>query len=103
MNNNVVPNKDPTLVFHEKLPLESSSGVTDLNGKAIHELSQDGLPSKVGRSSQESIKGDSKHLELEGKDRSSFEDDDAFSFQAGRQNISFPKVRTFCMLIWLCT
>lgn len=91
MNDNVVPNRDPTLVFHEKLSSESSFGVTDLNGKVLHELSQDGLPSKVARSSQESKKGDSKHLELEGKDCSSFEDDDAFSFQAGRQNISFPK------------
>ncbi|CAM0902180.1 unnamed protein product [Alopecurus aequalis] len=90
MNDNVVPNRDPTLVLYEKLPVESSSGVTDLNGKVIHELSQDGLPSKVARSSQESKKGDSKHLELEG-DRSSFEDEDGFSFQAGRQNINFPK------------
>jgi hypothetical protein len=94
MNDNVVPNKDPTLVFHEKLALESSSGITDFNGKVIPELLQDGMPSKVARSDQESMKGDSKHLELEGKNRSSFEDDDAFSFQAGRQNINFPKVRT---------
>ncbi|XP_071682892.1 MAP3K epsilon protein kinase 1 isoform X4 [Lolium perenne] len=91
MNDNVVPSKDPTLVFHEKVASESSSRISDLNGKVIHELSQDGLPSEVARSGQESKKGDSKHLELEGKDRSSFEDDDAFSFQAGRQNINFPK------------
>jgi hypothetical protein len=102
MNDNVVPNKDSTLVFHEKVALESSSRISDLNGKVIHELSQDGLPSEVARSGQESKKGDSKHLELEGKDRSSFEDDDAFSFQAGRQNINFPKVRTLSMVIWLC-
>ncbi|XP_010240555.1 MAP3K epsilon protein kinase 1 isoform X2 [Brachypodium distachyon] len=88
MKDSVVLTKDPTLVFHEKPSLESSSGVTDLNGKVTNELSQDGLPS---RNSQESKKGDSKNVEPENKDRSSIEDDDAFSFQAGRQNIDFPK------------
>ncbi|VAH37476.1 unnamed protein product [Triticum turgidum subsp. durum] len=76
-------------VFHEKLPLESSPGVTDLNGKIKHEPSQDVLPTKVARSSQESKNGDSKDLEPESKDHSSFEDDDAFSFQAGKQNVTF--------------
>ena len=41
MKDNVVLTKDPTLVFHEKLPLESSPGVTDLNGKIKHEPSQE--------------------------------------------------------------
>ncbi|VAH37474.1 unnamed protein product [Triticum turgidum subsp. durum] len=89
MKDNVVLTKDPTLVFHEKLPLESSPGVTDLNGKIKHEPSQDVLPTKVARSSQESKNGDSKDLEPESKDHSSFEDDDAFSFQAGKQNVTF--------------
>ncbi|XP_044968147.1 MAP3K epsilon protein kinase 1-like isoform X3 [Hordeum vulgare subsp. vulgare] len=76
-------------VFHEKLSLESSPGVTDLNGKIKHEPSQDVLPTKVARSSQESKNGDSKNLEPESKDHSSCEDDDAFSFPAGRQNVTF--------------
>ena len=95
MKDNVVLTKDPTLVFHEKLPLESSPGVTDLNGKIKHEPPQDVLPTKVARSSQESKNGDSKDLEPESKDHSSFEDDDAFSFQAGKQNVTFLEVRTF--------
>ncbi|XP_062183894.1 MAP3K epsilon protein kinase 1-like isoform X2 [Phragmites australis] len=75
---NMVLNKDPTLVFHDKLSLESSSGGADLNGKVMaHELVQDGLPSKI---------------ELESKESSSLEDGDVFSFQAGRQNIDFHKV-----------
>lgn len=89
MKDNVVLTKDPTLVFHEKLSLESSPGVTDLNGKIKHEPSQDVLPTKVARSSQESKNGDSKNLEPESKDHSSCEDDDAFSFPAGRQNVTF--------------
>ncbi|XBI59194.1 hypothetical protein VPH35_040312 [Triticum aestivum] len=89
MKDNVVLTKDPTLVFHEKLSLESSPGVTDLNGNIKHEPSQDVLPTKVARSSQESKNGDSKNLDPESKDPSSFEDDDAFSFQAGRQNVAF--------------
>nr|BAK04770.1 predicted protein [Hordeum vulgare subsp. vulgare] len=89
MKDNVVLTKDPTLVFHEKLSLESSPGVTDLNGKIKHEPSQDVLPTEVARSSQESKNGDSKNLEPESKDHSSCEDDDAFSFPAGRQNVTF--------------
>ena len=82
MKDNVVLNKDPTLVLHEKLPVESSSGGADLNGKVMaHELLQGGLPSKV---------------ELEDKESSSVEDGDVFSFQAGRQNIDFQKVRSLC-------
>ncbi|KAJ1273291.1 hypothetical protein BS78_06G268900 [Paspalum vaginatum] len=78
MKDNVVLDKDPTLVLHEKLPVESSSGDADLNGKVMaHELLQGGLPSKT---------------ELENKESSSLEDGDAFSFQAGRQNIDFQKV-----------
>ncbi|KAL5214665.1 hypothetical protein ABZP36_003817 [Zizania latifolia] len=91
MKDNVVLNKDPTLVIHEKLPLESSSGVTDLNGKVNHVLSQDGLLNKVASSGQESRKSDAKYVEAESKDSSSYEDGDVFSFQAGRQNINFQK------------
>ncbi|KAL6844430.1 hypothetical protein ACP4OV_026103 [Aristida adscensionis] len=69
MKDNMVLNKDPTLVFHEKPPLESSSGDADLNGKV--------MPSAV---------------ELESKESSSVEDGDVFSFQAGRQNIDLQKV-----------
>ncbi|AQK46878.1 MAP3K epsilon protein kinase 1 [Zea mays] len=75
MKDNVVLNKGPTLVLHEKLPVESSSGGADLNGKVMaHELLQGGPPGKV---------------ELENKESSS---SDVFSFQAGRQNIGFQKV-----------
>lgn len=82
MKDNIVPNKDPTLVLHEKLPAESSSGDADLNDKVMpHEL-QVGLPSKI---------------EPESKESSSLEDVDAFSFQAGRQNIDYQKVRSFCI------
>ncbi|CAN6241246.1 unnamed protein product [Urochloa humidicola] len=76
MKDNLVPNKDPTLVLHEKLPVESS-GDADLNDKVMaHEL-QVGLPSKIDPESKES---------------SSLEDGDVFSFQAGRQNIDYQKV-----------
>ncbi|KAG8043791.1 hypothetical protein GUJ93_ZPchr0458g22664 [Zizania palustris] len=91
MKDNAVLNKGPTLVFHEKLPLESSPGITDLNGKVTHVLSQDGLLNKVANNGQESRKSDAKYVEVESKDGSSFEDGDVFSFQAGRQNINFPK------------
>uniref|UniRef100_A0A0D3G177 non-specific serine/threonine protein kinase n=1 Tax=Oryza barthii TaxID=65489 RepID=A0A0D3G177_9ORYZ len=91
MKDNVVLNKDPTLVFHEKLSLESSLGATDLNGKLTHEVSQDGPPNKLTSSGQESRKSDSKYVEDESKDGSSLEDGDAFSFQAGGQNINFQK------------
>uniref|UniRef100_A0A0E0KW97 non-specific serine/threonine protein kinase n=1 Tax=Oryza punctata TaxID=4537 RepID=A0A0E0KW97_ORYPU len=91
MKDNVVLNKDPTLVFHEKLSLESSLGVTDLNGKVTHEVSQDGASNKVTSSGQESRISDGKFVEDESKDGSSLEDGDAFSFQAGRQNINFQK------------
>ncbi|PWZ44267.1 MAP3K epsilon protein kinase 1 [Zea mays] len=75
MKDNVVLNKGPTLVLHENLPVESSSGGADLNGKVMaHELLQGGPPGKV---------------ELENKESSS---SDVFSFQAGRQNIGFQKV-----------
>ncbi|KAL6651882.1 hypothetical protein ACP70R_010807 [Stipagrostis hirtigluma subsp. patula] len=78
MKDNMVLNKDPTLVFHEKLPLESSSGVADLNGKAMpHELLQGGLTSKI---------------DLKSKENPSVEDGDVFSFEAGRQNIDYQKV-----------
>ncbi|CAN6236531.1 unnamed protein product [Urochloa humidicola] len=77
MKDNIVPNKDPTLVLHEKLPVESSSGDADLNDKVMaHEL-QVGPPSKI---------------EPENKESSSLEDGDVFSFQAGRQNIDYQKV-----------
>lgn len=83
MKDNVVLNNDPTLVLHEKLPVESSSGVSDLNGKVMaHELLQGGPPSKI---------------ELENKESLSVEDGDVFSFQAGRQNIDFQKVRSLCI------
>ncbi|KAG8043800.1 hypothetical protein GUJ93_ZPchr0458g22599 [Zizania palustris] len=91
MKDNAVLNKGPTLVFHEKLPLESSPGITDLNGKVTHVLSQDRLLNKVANNGQESRKSDAKYVEVESKDGSSFEDGDVFSFQAGRQNINFPK------------
>uniref|UniRef100_A0A0E0PF67 non-specific serine/threonine protein kinase n=1 Tax=Oryza rufipogon TaxID=4529 RepID=A0A0E0PF67_ORYRU len=91
MKDNVVLNKDPTLVFHEKLSLESSLGATDLNGKLTHEVSQDGPPNKLTSSGQESRKSDGKYVEDESKDGSSLEDGDAFSFQAGGQNINFQK------------
>ncbi|KAI5010493.1 hypothetical protein ZWY2020_012630 [Hordeum vulgare] len=81
--------KNRFLYLRDKLSLESSPGVTDLNGKIKHEPSQDVLPTKVARSSQESKNGDSKNLEPESKDHSSCEDDDAFSFPAGRQNVTF--------------
>ncbi|XP_062227004.1 MAP3K epsilon protein kinase 1-like isoform X2 [Phragmites australis] len=78
MKDSMVLNKDPALVFHENLALESSSGDADLDGKVMtHELLQGGLPSKI---------------ELESKESSSLEDGDVFSFQAGRQNIDFQKV-----------
>ncbi|ONM12669.1 MAP3K epsilon protein kinase 1 [Zea mays] len=78
VKDNVVLNKDPTLVLHEKLPVESSFGDADLNGKVMaHELLQGGLPSKI---------------ELENKESSTVEDGDVFSFQAGRQNIDFQMV-----------
>ncbi|TVU16437.1 hypothetical protein EJB05_40000 [Eragrostis curvula] len=78
MKDNMALNKDPTLVFHEKRPLESSSGDADLDGKVTaHERLQDALPSK---------------MELENKGNSYLEDADVFSFQAGRQNIDFKKV-----------
>ncbi|CAN6250502.1 unnamed protein product [Urochloa humidicola] len=77
MKDNLVPNKDPTLVLHEKLPVESSSGDADLNDKVMaHEL-QVGPPSKI---------------DPESKGSSSLEDGDVFSFQAGRQNIDYQKV-----------
>ncbi|CAL5014372.1 unnamed protein product [Urochloa decumbens] len=77
MKDNIVPNKDPTLVLHEKLPVESSSGDADLNDKVMaHEL-QVGPPSKI---------------EPESKESSSLEDGDVFSFPAGRQNIDYQKV-----------
>jgi hypothetical protein len=80
MKDNVVLNKGPTLVLHENLPVESSSGGADLNGKVMaHELLQGGPPGKV---------------ELENKESSS---SDVFSFQAGRQNIGFQKVRSLCI------
>uniref|UniRef100_A0A0E0H6Z9 non-specific serine/threonine protein kinase n=1 Tax=Oryza nivara TaxID=4536 RepID=A0A0E0H6Z9_ORYNI len=91
MKDNMVLNKDPTLVFHEKLSLESSLGATDLNGKLTHEVSQDGPPNKLTSSGQESRKSDGKYVEDESKDGSSLEDGDAFSFQAGGQNINFQK------------
>uniref|UniRef100_A0A0E0DJH7 Protein kinase domain-containing protein n=1 Tax=Oryza meridionalis TaxID=40149 RepID=A0A0E0DJH7_9ORYZ len=94
MKDNVVLNKDPTLVFHEKLSLESSLGATDLNGKLTHEVSQDGPPNKLTSSGQESRKSDGKYVEDESKDGSSLEDGDAFSFQAGGQNINFQKEAT---------
>jgi hypothetical protein len=82
LKDNMVLNKDPTLVFHEKLPLESSSGDADLNGKIMApELLQGGLSSKI---------------ELENKEKTNPEDDDVFSFQAGRQNIDFQMVRVLC-------
>jgi hypothetical protein len=96
MKDNVVLNKDPTLVFHEKLSLESSLGATDLNGKLTHEVSQDGPPNKLTSSGQESRKSDGKYVEDESKDGSSLEDGDAFSFQAGGQNINFQKVIILC-------
>ncbi|CAL5029521.1 unnamed protein product [Urochloa decumbens] len=77
LKDNIVPNKDPTLVLHEKLPVESSSGDADLNDKVMaHEL-QVGPPSKI---------------EPESKESSSLEDGDVFSFPAGRQNIDYQKV-----------
>lgn len=80
VKDNVVLNKDPTLVLHEKLPVESSFGDADLNGKVMaHGLLQGGPPGKV---------------ELENKESSS---SDVFSFQAGRQNIGFQKVRSLCI------
>uniref|UniRef100_A0A0D9WAP2 non-specific serine/threonine protein kinase n=1 Tax=Leersia perrieri TaxID=77586 RepID=A0A0D9WAP2_9ORYZ len=88
IKDNVVLSKDPTLVFHEKLSLESSPGVTDLNGKVTHDLLQDSPQNKVTHSSQES-RSDGKYVEVESKDGSSFEDSDVFSFQAGSQNINF--------------
>lgn len=82
MKDNIVISKDPTLVLHEKLPVESSSGDADSNDKVMgHEL-QVGLPSKIEPVSTES---------------SCLEDGDVFSFQAGRQNIDYQKVRSFCV------
>lgn len=82
MKDNMVLNKDPTLVFHEKLPLESSSGDANSDGKVMApELLQGGLPSTI---------------ELENKEKTNLEDGDVFSFQAGRQNIDFQTVRAFC-------
>jgi hypothetical protein len=82
MKDNMVLNKDPTLVFHEKLPLESSSGDAELDCKVMApELLQDGLSNK---------------MELENKEKANLEDADVFSFQAGRQNIDFQAVRTLC-------
>ncbi|RLM73739.1 MAP3K epsilon protein kinase 1-like [Panicum miliaceum] len=77
MKDNIVLNKDPTLVLHEKLPVEASSGDADLNGKVMAHEVQGCLPSK---------------MELESKESSSLEDGDVFSFQAGRQNIDYQKV-----------
>ncbi|XP_015691864.1 MAP3K epsilon protein kinase 1-like isoform X4 [Oryza brachyantha] len=91
MKDSMVLNKDPTLVFHEKLSLESSSAVIDLNGKVTREVSEDGPPKKLTSTGQESRKGDGKYVEDESKDGSSLEDGDAFTFQAGRENINFPK------------
>ncbi|KAF8769147.1 hypothetical protein HU200_006644 [Digitaria exilis] len=77
MKDNIVLDKDPTLVLHDKLPVESSSGDADLNEKVMgHEL-QVSLPSKIEPKSKES---------------SCLEDGDVFSFQAGRQNIDYQKV-----------
>nr|CAB3486047.1 unnamed protein product [Digitaria exilis] len=77
MKDNIVLDKDPTLVLHDKLPVESSSGDADLNEKVMgHEL-QVTLPSKIEPKSKES---------------SCLEDGDVFSFQAGRQNIDYQKV-----------
>ncbi|KAK3141254.1 hypothetical protein QOZ80_4BG0331480 [Eleusine coracana subsp. coracana] len=74
----MVLNKDPTLVFHEKLPLESLPGDAHSDGKVIApELLQGGLSSKI---------------ELENKEKTNLEDGDVFSFQAGRQNIDFHTV-----------
>ncbi|GJN26155.1 hypothetical protein PR202_gb14064 [Eleusine coracana subsp. coracana] len=71
----MVLNKDPTLVFHEKLPLESPPGDAHSDGKVMApELLQGGLSSKI---------------ELENKEKTNLEDGDVFSFQAGRQNIDF--------------
>ncbi|KAG2569473.1 hypothetical protein PVAP13_7NG423300 [Panicum virgatum] len=77
MKDNIVLNKDPTLVLHEKLPVDASSGDADLNGKVMAHEVQVGLPSK---------------MEPESKGSSSLEDGDVFSFQAGRQNIDYQKV-----------
>ncbi|GJN01455.1 hypothetical protein PR202_ga18722 [Eleusine coracana subsp. coracana] len=74
----MVLNKDPTLVFHEKLPLESPPGDAHSDGKVMApELLQGGLSSKI---------------ELENKEKTNLEDGDVFSFQAGRQNIDFHTV-----------
>ena len=82
MKDNIVLNKDPTLVLHEKLPVDVSSGDADLNGKVMaHEV-------QVGQQSK---------IEPESKGSSSLEDGDVFSFQAGRQNIDYQKVRSFCI------
>lgn len=76
IKDNMVLNKDPTLVFHEKLPLESSDAHSDDKVMAP-ELLHGGLSSKI---------------ELESKEKKNLEDGDVFSFQAGRQNIDFQMV-----------